>query len=148
MGRAFALGRGRLSVGKVLCVARNDVDHAREMGTSVPDRPISFWKPATSLLVGGGEILLPPESRRVEVATELAAILGRPGRDVPESDAMNHIGGYAVFFDITARDLQAAARRKVPLGPPARASTPSPPYRNPFPQASWTIHTASRSVSG
>ena len=71
-----------------------------------------FLKPATSLLLGGGEILLPPESNRVEVETELAAILGREGRAVTESEAMGHVAGYAVFFDITARDLQAAARKE------------------------------------
>jgi len=110
--RTLPLGRRRLLVGKIVCVARNYADHAREMGTPVPDHPMFFLKPATSLLLGGGEILLPPESNRVEVETELAAILGREGRAVTESEAMGHVAGYAVFFDITARDLQAAARKE------------------------------------
>src|SRR6266568_4564368 len=65
---------------KILCVARNYVDHAKEMGTAVPEEPIFFLKPTTSLLPGGGTILLPMESKRVEVETELAAILGAGGR--------------------------------------------------------------------
>ncbi len=96
---------------KILCVARNYVDHAKEMGTAVPEEPIFFLKPTTSLLPGGGTILLPRESKRVEVETELAAILGAGGRDVDAGDAMRLVAGYAVFFDITARDLQTKARK-------------------------------------
>src|SRR5437773_820663 len=96
---------------KILCVARNYVDHAKEMGTAVPEEPIFFLKPTTSLLPGGGTILLPRESKRVEVETELAAILGAGGRDVAAGEAMRLVAGYAVFFDITARDLQTKARK-------------------------------------
>ncbi len=96
---------------KILCVARNYADHAKEMGTPVPGEPIFFLKPATSLLPGGGTIVLPRESTRVEVETELAAILGAGGRDVAAGDAMPLVAGYAVFFDITARDLQTKARK-------------------------------------
>ena len=100
-----------MPIAKILCVARNYADHAREMGTPVPDAPIFFLKPSTALLGDGGTIRLPRESSRVEVETELAVILGRGGRDVPPSEAMRLVAGYAIFFDITARDLQAAARK-------------------------------------
>lgn len=100
-----------MPVAKILCVARNYADHAKEMGTRVPEAPIFFLKPHTALLRDGGTILLPPESERIEVETELAAVLGRGGRDVPASDAMRLVAGYAVFFDVTARDLQGVARR-------------------------------------
>ncbi len=100
-----------IPLSKLLCVARNYVDHAKEMGTAVPDEPIFFLKPATSLLSGGGTVLLPRESKRVEVETELAVILGAGGRDVAAGDAMRLVAGYAVFFDITARDLQTKARK-------------------------------------
>ncbi|MGQ0798442.1 MAG: fumarylacetoacetate hydrolase family protein [Methanobacteriota archaeon] len=109
--RTVAVGPRRLRVAKVLCVAKNYADHAKEMDSPLPDAPIFFLKPATSLLPDGGTILLPPESARVEVETELAAILGRGGRDVARDEAMRLVAGYAVFFDITARDLQARARK-------------------------------------
>lgn len=111
MDWTIPVGRQRIRVAKILCVARNYADHAKEMGTPVPDAPIFFLKPSTALLRDGGTILLPPQSARVEVETELAAILGRGGRDVPASDSMDLVAGYAVFFDITARDLQSAARK-------------------------------------
>lgn len=81
------------------------------MGNPVPSEPIFFLKPTTALLPDGGTILLPAESSRVEVETELAVILGEGGRDVSEEAAMGLVAGYAVFFDITARDLQATARK-------------------------------------
>jgi len=80
------------------------------MGTPVPKEPIFFLKPTTALLPNGGTILLPPQSKRVEVETELAVILGTGGIDVPAKEAMALVAGYSVFFDITARDLQAKAR--------------------------------------
>src|SRR5256884_986379 len=82
------------------------------MGTAVPTEPIFFLKPTTALLQTGGTILLPPQSKRVEVETELAVILGTGGREVPADKAMTLVGGYSVFFDITARDLQAKAREE------------------------------------
>jgi len=101
---------GRADVSKILCVARNYADHAKEMGTPIPKEPIFFLKPTTALLPNGGTILLPPQSKRVEVETELAVILGAGGIGVPAEEAMRLIAGYSVFFDITARDLQAKAR--------------------------------------
>ena len=102
----------RLRPGKILCVARNYPEHAKESGGEVPATPVFFLKPATALLEAGGTVLLPPESRRVEEEGELAVVLGKGGRDVPEERAMGLVLGYAVVFDITARDLQSEARAK------------------------------------
>ena len=101
-----------VAVSKVICVARNYADHAKEMGTPVPKEPVFFLKPSSALLPGGGTILLPPQSQRVEVETELAVILGAEGQDVRSADAMGIVAGYAVFYDITARDLQTTARKE------------------------------------
>lgn len=106
------MGGHKLRPSKILCVARNYEDHAKEMGNPVPPEPIFFLKPATALLHDGGTILLPPASKRVEVETELAVILGAGGRDVAASEASALVEGYAVFFDITARDLQSRARQE------------------------------------
>src|SRR5438309_10601660 len=108
-----------MNVSKILCVARNYADHAKEMGTAVPTEPIFFLKPTTALLPTGGTILLLPQSKPVEVETELAVILGTGGREVPADKAMTLVGGCSVFFDITARDLQATARE---VGSPWAAS--------------------------
>src|SRR5205809_7276809 len=95
-----AVGDRVVRVPKILCVARNYADHAKEMGTPVPEQPIFFLKPTTALLLGGGTILIPPESMRVEVETELAVILNEGGRDISGASAMDHVAGYSVFFDI------------------------------------------------
>jgi len=102
----------RLRPAKILCVARNYPEHAKESGGEVPESPVFFLKPTTALLASGGTILLPPQSHRVELECELAAILGTGGRDVPRARAMGLVMGYAVIFDITARDLQQQAKEK------------------------------------
>src|SRR5437879_3999121 len=112
MTRDLAIGHRTVRISKILCVARNYADHAKEMGTPVPNQPIFFLKPTTALLLGGGTILIPPESIRVEVETELAVILNEGGRDISSASAMDHVAGYSVLFDITARDLQAKAREE------------------------------------
>jgi len=104
------IGERRLRPAKIVCVARNFAAHARESGNEVPADPVFFLKPTTALIPSGGTILLPPESARVEEECELAVILGKGGRDVPRERAMGLVLGYAVFLDITARDLQAKAR--------------------------------------
>ncbi|HKZ48743.1 MAG TPA: fumarylacetoacetate hydrolase family protein [Thermoplasmata archaeon] len=106
----FTDGR-RLRVGKILGAARNYREHAKEMTAAVPREPVFFLKPATSVIASGEDILLPPQSADVHVETELAAVLTAGGRDLDEAEAGRCIGGYAVTFDITARDLQEAAKR-------------------------------------
>jgi len=110
--REIVIDGRKMQPHKIICVARKYEDHAKEMGRSVPAEPIFFLKPTTALLPDGGTILLPPESSRVEVETELAVIVGRDGRDIGENPSMRHVAGYAVFFDITARDLQTKARQE------------------------------------
>ena len=101
-----------LRPGKIVCVARNYPAHAKEMAADVPPEPVFFLKPTTALLASGGTVVLPPQSQRVEVETELAVILAGGGRDVPRERAIDAVLGYAVVFDITARDIQAEAKAK------------------------------------
>lgn len=104
---------------KIVCVAKNYADHAREMGSEIPETPVFFLKPPSALLPGGGTVVLPAASSRVEVECELAAVIGRPCTRLDEAEAASSVVGYAVFFDMTARDLQAEAKR---LGLPWTAS--------------------------
>lgn len=106
------LDEAPLEVSKIVCLARNYEEHAKELGGVIPKQPVFFLKPPSCLVPGGGEIRIPPDIGRVDVETELVAILGQGGRDVPPSDAMRLVAGYAVFFDITARDLQGQARKE------------------------------------
>ena len=112
MSHTMTVDGETLTVSKVVCLARNYAEHARELGAVVPKEPLFFLKPPSCLLPGGGEIRMPTDIGRVDVETELVAVLGRGGRDIPPSEAMNLVAGYAVFFDITARELQATARKQ------------------------------------
>lgn len=92
--------------GKILCVGRNYVEHAKELGNEVPEVPLIFMKPTASLLPSGGTIVLPPQSQRVEHEGELVVVIGRSGRWIRPEDAEKHIFGYTLANDVTARDLQ------------------------------------------
>ena len=91
---------------KIICVGRNYVDHARELGNEVPKVPLIFMKPPSSIIANGELIVLPPQSKQVEHEAELVAVIGTRGRDITPEDARKFIFGYTAGNDITARDLQ------------------------------------------
>jgi 2-keto-4-pentenoate hydratase/2-oxohepta-3-ene-1,7-dioic acid hydratase in catechol pathway len=92
--------------GKILCVGRNYVDHARELGNEVPKVPLIFMKPPSAIISNGDAIVLPPQSNQVEHEAELVAVIGRRGRNITAEQAGEHVFGYTVGNDVTARDLQ------------------------------------------
>jgi len=92
--------------GKIVCVGRNYVEHARELGNVVPERPLIFLKPPSAIIGPGEAIRLPAASRQVEFEAEIAVRIGRRARDVAAADALSHVSGYAPLNDVTARDLQ------------------------------------------
>lgn len=91
---------------KIVCVGRNYGAHARELGHEIPKEPLLFLKPPSSILDPGGSVVLPPESERVEHEAELALVIGERGRRIPIERALDHVFGYLVACDVTARDLQ------------------------------------------
>ena len=93
---------------KVVAVGRNYAEHARELGNEVPEIPLLFLKPSTSVIGTGDVIRLPPDSAQVEHEAELAAVIGRPAKDVEREKALDHVLGYAAANDVTARDQQRA----------------------------------------
>lgn len=99
-----------LPIGKLLCIGRNYADHAAEMERDVPDEPMVFLKPATAVVRSGGTVRLPPQSQNVHHEVELVAVIGTEGRDLSAATALDHVAGYAVGLDMTARDLQDEAK--------------------------------------
>jgi 2-keto-4-pentenoate hydratase/2-oxohepta-3-ene-1,7-dioic acid hydratase in catechol pathway len=91
---------------KILCVGRNYVAHAKELGNEVPKEPLLFLKPKTALIGHGGVVELPPESTRVEYEAELGVIIGKTARRVRREEALDYVFGYTCVCDVTARDLQ------------------------------------------
>jgi len=97
---------------KIVALAKNYAEHAKEMESDVPERPVFFLKPPSALIGPGEPIVLPRMSRRVDHEVELAVIIGKRARRVPAEKAMDYVMGYTILLDITARDLQAEARKK------------------------------------
>jgi 2-keto-4-pentenoate hydratase/2-oxohepta-3-ene-1,7-dioic acid hydratase in catechol pathway len=92
--------------GKIICVGRNYVEHAREHDAEVPEYPLLFLKPPSSVIGPEATIYIPPQSTQVEHEVELAVIIGKPGRWIRPDDALSHVFGYTMANDVTARDLQ------------------------------------------
>ncbi len=93
---------------KIICVGRNYVDHAAELGNVVPQYPLLFMKPPSAIIGDGDSILLPSASERVEHEAEIGVVIGRRLHRVSESDAMAGVRGITCLNDVTARDLQKA----------------------------------------
>ena len=91
---------------KILAVGRNYPEHAREHEVDIPETPMIFMKPPSAVINMGQAIELPPQSQQVEHEGELAVVIGRRGRWIRLEDAANHILGYTIANDVTARDLQ------------------------------------------
>lgn len=110
-GQVVPLGQVRLLApvlprSKVVCIGKNYADHAKEMGGEVPEEPIIFLKPNTSVIGPDDTIAWPPISERVDFEGELAIVIGRICKDVPKERAHDVIFGYTIGNDVTARDLQ------------------------------------------
>ena len=92
--------------GKIVCVGRNYLEHARELGNEVPQEPLLFLKPPSSVIGNGTPIVLPPASKQVEYEGEIGIVIGTAMRNVGEEDAARGIRGIRAVNDVTARDLQ------------------------------------------
>ena len=91
---------------KIICVGRNYLSHAKEHKVDVPSLPLLFLKPPSSIIGQDQAIDLPPQSSRVEHESELVVVIGKKGKRIPLENAYDHILGYTIGNDVTARDLQ------------------------------------------
>ena len=91
---------------KVVGVGRNYASHAAELGNDVPDEPLLFLKPNTSVIGPGETIRYPKQTDDLQFEGELAVVIGRICREVPAAQATDVIFGYTIANDVTARDLQ------------------------------------------
>ena len=97
---------------KITCVGLNYKDHAEEQGKPVPDRPMLFAKAANVVVGPDDPILLPSDtSKQVDYEAELAVVIGKEGHRIPKSAAMEHVFGYTIMNDVTARDLQSGDKQ-------------------------------------
>jgi len=104
---AFGSSQAPPPPSKIVAVGRNYREHAAELGNTAPDEePLLFLKAPSALLVGGGEIVLPPQSSRVDYEGELALVIGRTIKSWPEERWKDALAGLCCANDVTARDLQ------------------------------------------
>src|SRR3954453_1286057 len=91
---------------KIVCVGRNYVEHAKELGNEVPSEPLIFLKPPSSLVAHGDAIVYPAISQNVHFEGELGVVISKRARNVRREDALQYISGYTCLNDVTARDIQ------------------------------------------
>lgn len=92
--------------GKIVCVGRNYVEHAKELGNVVPQRPLLFMKPPSAVIGDGDAIVLPSDSARVEHESEIGVVIGRRLRHAQAEEVLGALAGVTCVNDVTARDLQ------------------------------------------
>lgn len=111
---------------KIVCIGMNYSAHAAEIAQDVPEEPLIFFKPTSSIIGSGANIVLPWQSQQVELECELAIVVGKQAKDVPIDLVGEHILGFTIANDVTARDIQFSdlqwARAKgfdtfCPIGP-------------------------------
>lgn len=96
-------------VHRIYCVGKNYAAHVREMGSdSDRDPPCFFMKPADAVTTSGN-VPYPPATKNYHYEVELVLAIGKAGRNIPAAQALDHIFGYAIGFDMTRRDLQMAS---------------------------------------
>ena len=92
--------------GKIVCLGLNYRDHAEESGMAIPEEPVLFSKFPSAVVGPGATIELPSVSTQVDYEADLVWVVGKAGRDIPRDRAMEHVGGYTVGHDVSARDWQ------------------------------------------
>jgi 2-keto-4-pentenoate hydratase/2-oxohepta-3-ene-1,7-dioic acid hydratase in catechol pathway len=111
---------------KIVCIGKNFAEHAAEIGEDVTVEPLIFFKPSSAIIGHGDAIVIPPQSKQVELEAELCLVIGKLAKNVSVDKALEYLWGVTIANDVTARDLQFGdgqwARSKgfdtfCPLGP-------------------------------
>lgn len=95
-----------VSPSKIVCVGLNYRDHAAELNMDLPEEPIIFLKPPTAVIGHLEDIIYPGSSKQLDFEAEIGIVISKEAKNIKENDADEFIGGYIVFNDVTARDLQ------------------------------------------
>ncbi|MCU4753858.1 fumarylacetoacetate hydrolase family protein [Halobacteria archaeon AArc-curdl1] len=91
---------------KIVCIGRNYADHAAEMDSDVPDRPLLFLKPPNTIATHGSSVTVPAGKERIDYEAELGVVIGEQCHHVPEADAMDVVAGFTCVNDLSNRDDQ------------------------------------------
>lgn len=97
---------------KIICVGRNYAEHAKELQNAVPDKPLLFLKPSSSLLHSPGNFPYPTFSQNIHYECEIVLRISKKGKNIPEAEAAGYFDAVTTGIDFTARDLQDALKAK------------------------------------
>ena len=97
---------------RILAIGRNYADHAKELGNAIPDEPVVFQKANSSIIGPGESIVLPTAIGQVDHEGELLVVIGTGGRDIALDTALEHVAGYSIINDVTARAKSKALQAK------------------------------------
>jgi 2-keto-4-pentenoate hydratase/2-oxohepta-3-ene-1,7-dioic acid hydratase in catechol pathway len=99
---------------KIVCIGLNYADHAEEAGIEAPPVPTFFAKFANALVPDGATVAIPEATKRLDYEAEVAFVIGRPAREVDAAEALDHVAGYTLLNDLSARDLQFQTPQWIP----------------------------------
>ena len=101
----------KVSIGKLVCLARTYKKHAQEMNTEATKNPLLFLKPASSIIFNGESIVIPKMSNCLHHEVELGVVIGKKCKNISQKKALDYVLGYLLALDITARDIQSEAKK-------------------------------------
>jgi len=101
----------KIRANNIFCVGQNYTEHAKEMGGVPQKEPIIFLKPTSAIIENGQNIVIPKMSNNVHHEVELTVLIGKQGKNIPQSEAVNYVAGYGVGLDMTMRDKQSEAKK-------------------------------------
>lgn len=101
----------KVTIGKIVCLARTYKKHAQEMNTDVTKDPLLFLKPASSVIFNNDSIIIPKMSNCLHHEVELGVLIGKKCKNIKQEEALNYVLGYLIALDVTARDIQSEAKK-------------------------------------
>lgn len=126
--RDVRLGPPVAGCGKIVCIGLNYRDHAKESGMEVPQEPVVFMKATSALCGPNDDVLMPPGCTKLDWEVELAVVIGREGRNIPESAARSHVAGFSIMNDVSERAFQLEGTGQWVKGKSADTFAPLGPW--------------------
>ena len=113
---------------KIVCVGKNYLDHAKEMGGEIPSEPVLFMKASSAWSGPHDDVIIPRGGTKMDYEVELALVIGRTASYVDELEAMDHVAGYSVFCDYSERSFQLETGGQWTKGKSADSFAPMGPW--------------------
>ncbi len=107
----ISIGSQSFNPNRIFCIGKNYEEHIKELGGKTPEEPVVFMKPVSSVVAPGETVLMPRHGKLLHHEVEVVLLIGREGRDIPESNALGFIAGITLGLDLTLRDVQGKLKK-------------------------------------